>query len=121
MTDRATRLKNIVKILESLPEHRLLWVEKVTDILNCPHSFSSRPEGFMTDDWCLAFGDALMIHHAFSNEPFTKDKFEHALVNTAKMVAIDADLAPDRPANSIGGIAKNVFRTFKGIRKNNHS
>jgi hypothetical protein len=94
MTDNPTRLENIIKIIESLPDHRLLWVEKVTDILNCPHTFVLKDETFMTEDWCLSFGDALMIHHAFSNEPFTKDKFEHALVNTAKMVKIEADFAP---------------------------
>lgn len=94
MKDKAARLKNVIKILESLPEHRLLWVEKVTDILNCPHKFVLKDETFMTEDWCLSFGDALMIHHAFSNEPFTKDKFEHALVNTAKMVEIKAEFAP---------------------------
>ncbi len=94
MKDKDTRLKNVIKVLEGLPEHRLLWVEKVTDILNCPHTFVLNDESFMTEDWCLSFGDALMIHHAFSNEPFTKDKFEHALVNTAKMVEIKANFAP---------------------------
>lgn len=93
MTDKATRLNRIIQILDSLPEHRLHWIEKVTDVLNCPHKFVLMSEDFMNEDWFLALGDALMIHHAFSNEPFTKDKFEHALVNTAKLVEIDADFA----------------------------
>ncbi|MBK7271461.1 MAG: hypothetical protein IPI07_18800 [Flavobacteriales bacterium] len=35
----------------------------------------------LSQDWLVTFGDTLMTHHAFSNEPFTKDKFEHALVS----------------------------------------
>ena len=118
MIDKTTRIENIVKILESLPEHRLLWVEKVTDILNCPHTFASKAETFLKEDWCLAFGDALMIHHAFSNEPFTKDKFEHALVNTAKMLEIDADFAPRGNRGHDVEINKNRFSLKTQADKN---
>ena len=88
-----SRRLRLVKIIEGLPESRLHWIESVVDILNCPQRITFHKQKLMKEDWAISFGDALMIHHAFSNEPFTKDKFEHALVNTAKLVGITADLA----------------------------
>ena len=37
-------------------------------------------DALVSDCVLQEFGDTLRIHHCFSNEPFTKDKFEHALV-----------------------------------------
>lgn len=87
-------MQRIVQALDWMEEPRLLWIEKVTDILNCRHTFIRHDGGVMNEEWVMTFGDGLMIHHAFSNEPFTKDKFEHAMVNTAKMVGMQADFAP---------------------------
>jgi type II restriction enzyme len=39
-------------------------------------------------------GDALRLHHCFSREPFTKDKFEYTLERTLKASGIAAELAP---------------------------
>lgn len=89
-----SRHQRLIKIIEVFPESRLHWIEKVIDILNCPQRITFHKQKLMKEDWAISFGDALMIHHAFSNEPFTKDKFEHAFVNTAKLVGIMADFAP---------------------------
>ncbi|MBA4302510.1 hypothetical protein [Algoriphagus alkaliphilus] len=91
---RKERHDRLIKIIENFPESRLYWLESVIDILNCPHRFVLKDESSMLYEWSLSFGDALMIHHAFSKEPFTKDKFEHALVTTANLVGIEADFAP---------------------------
>ena len=40
------------------------------------------------------FGDILLIHHCFFEYPFSKDKFEHALVKAAKLCGKKAVLAP---------------------------
>jgi type II restriction enzyme len=40
------------------------------------------------------FGDAMRVHHAFSSEPFSKDKFEYVLVKVLKMSGHMASLAP---------------------------
>lgn len=94
MEGRKDRLRKLVETLERLPEARLHWVERVTELLQCKHRFVLHEAGLLNQDWAVAFGDGLMIHHAFSNEPFTKDKFEHALVNTGRMVGVEADFAP---------------------------
>ena len=39
------------------------------------------------------FGDVLRIHHVFSAEPFTKDKFEYALVQVLGWRGMEASLA----------------------------
>jgi hypothetical protein len=89
----STKLNILISNLKKLPENQLHWVENVIDILNCSHSFILHDKNLMNEEWFESFGDALMIHHAFSNEPFTKDKFEHALVNTAKLVGLKAEFA----------------------------
>lgn len=94
MKEKESRRTRLIRIIEEFPENRLHWLESVTDILNCPHRFILKNQNLMNEEWSLSFGDALMIHHAFSNEPFTKDKFEYALVNTANLVDIPSDFAP---------------------------
>lgn len=94
MQEINSRRKKLLKIIEDFPENRLHWLESITDILNCPHKFVLYDQELMNEEWSLSFGDALMIHHAFSNEPFTKDKFEYALVNTANLVGISSSFAP---------------------------
>lgn len=94
MFERESRKKRLIRIIEEFPENRLHWLESVTEILNCPHRFVLHKQKLMNHEWSLSFGDALMVHHAFSNEPFTKDKLEYALVNTANLVGIPADFAP---------------------------
>ncbi|MEO6671111.1 MAG: hypothetical protein ABIN36_16635 [Ferruginibacter sp.] len=89
-----SRHQRLIRIIEEFPESRLHWIESVVDILNCPQRCTFHKQNLMKEDWALSFGDALMIHHAFSNEPFTKDKFEYALVSTAKLVGVEADFAP---------------------------
>lgn len=94
MFEKESRHERLIKIIEQFPENRLHWLESVTDILNWPHKFILQQQDFMSFEWSLSFGDALMIHHAFSKEPFTKDKFEYALISTANLVDIDAEFAP---------------------------
>jgi len=94
MDKKEERIKALIGYIERLPEDRLHWIERVLDILNCPHQFVLKDKKLMNNKWFLSFGDALMIHHAFSNEPFTKDKFEHALVNTGNLVGVKAKFAP---------------------------
>lgn len=41
-------------------------------------------------------GDALRIHHAFSRQALSKDRFEFALERALKLCGVDADLATSR-------------------------
>jgi type II restriction enzyme len=48
----------------------------------------------VNEQFLREFGDTLRIHHSMSSEPFTKDKFEHALVRVMTRIGRKADLAP---------------------------
>ena len=39
-------------------------------------------------------GDSLRIHHCFSKEPLSKDRFEYAFERASNLCGIDATLAP---------------------------
>ena len=60
-----------------------------------PASFQRSAESDLINDCVLQdFGDALRIHHSFSREAFTKDKFEYALERVLTLCDIPAILAP---------------------------
>lgn len=48
----------------------------------------------VTEDFAEAFGDVLRLHHTVSSEPFTKDKFEYAVVSLLNELEHDARKAP---------------------------
>jgi type II restriction enzyme len=51
-------------------------------------------DNIFTDEIIDSMGDFLKIHHCFSKEPFSKDKFEYALERTFNICGIEAQLAP---------------------------
>lgn len=60
-----------------------------------PHDFARLPTSDVVTDCVLeAFGDTLQIHHCFSKEAFSKDKFEYALERALTSCGIAAELAP---------------------------
>jgi hypothetical protein len=61
---RASQLQHIATTITALQRSVFTQQEKNSDIA---------VPGLVDD-----FGDLLCLHHAFSSEPFTKDKFEHA-------------------------------------------
>ena len=46
----------------------------------------------VTEDFSEAFGDVLRLHHTVSSEPFTKDKFEYAMVSLLNEMYSDRGL-----------------------------
>ena len=55
--------------------------------------FASGDSDFADDMFCATFGDVLRNHHLVSNDAFTKDKFEHALVEVLRLGGREAELA----------------------------
>lgn len=88
------RIDRLVGVLQVLRPSQLHWVEKVAQSLSAPPDFALHRRDFLDEASALDFGDVLRIHHAFSAEPFTKDKFEYALVQVLKWRGIEASLAP---------------------------
>ena len=92
---RETRLLDLCTSLKDLTDGQVGWVEKVVDQFHKPVNFIRLQSSDIVNDCILQdLGDALRIHHCFSKEAFTKDKFEYALERVASICGMDAKLAP---------------------------
>ena len=93
--DRETRLRRLYESLEQLTDGQIGWVHTVVEQFHKPASFHRAPHSDLINECVLQdFGDALRIHHCFSKEAFTKDKFEYALERVLNLCEIPATLAP---------------------------
>ncbi len=83
--------------LNELTDSQLRWIENIIKCFKQPANFRRNDDSDIINDCVLSeFGDHLRIHHSFSAEPFTKDKFEYALERTINHCHGDASasLAP---------------------------
>lgn len=87
------RIGSLTKVLLKLRPNQLYWIENVAQTLAKPAEFMLRKHDLLGESSVLDFGDVLRIHHTFSAEPFTKDKFEYALVQVLNLHGISATLA----------------------------
>jgi len=95
MQKQSGRLKRLSLLLSNLTEGQLDWIEQVAEQFGKPHTFERWVGSDLINESVLQdFGDALRIHHCFSAESFSKDKFEYALERVARLSGIDAELAP---------------------------
>lgn len=87
------KLEKIITALPSLTDSQISWIEGVIQIFACPHKFIKHESDLINEPILKDFGDVLRIHHSFSLEPFTKDKFEYALEKVLSCRGIKATLA----------------------------
>lgn len=83
--------------LSGLTPSQLEWLDSVIGQFKLPHSFNRDS----SSDWIVPealerFGDALRIHHAFSRQPLSKDRFEYALERSLSLSGIPARLEESR-------------------------
>ena len=88
------RIDRLTEVLRMLRPGQLHWVEKVAQTMSAPADFDLHRRDLLDETSVLDFGDVLRIHHVFSAEPFTKDKFEYALVEVLNRRGVEASLAP---------------------------
>ena len=108
-SEREDRLRRLCEALRELTSGQMGWGEAVVQQFRRPAEFRRLPVSDIIND-CVPqdFGDALRIHHCFSREPFTKDKFEFALERVVNLCGMSAALAPKgNPGHDI---------TLNGIR-----
>lgn len=88
--ERVTRL---ITYLPQLSEGQLIWVERIVYQFTRPKTFTRLSLGniILNESILEDFGDALRIHHCFTDEPFTKDKFEYVLVNILNYYGLEAE------------------------------
>lgn len=95
MTDDKLRLVELlVKAIPELTSGQLQWLHRVVRVFSAFHDFSLSDSDLFDEATLQNFGDAIRVHHSFSSEPFSKDKFEYVLVSVLKMSGHIATLAP---------------------------
>jgi hypothetical protein len=91
---RRTRIQKITSLIPKLTDSKIDWLEAVLNQFDIPRKYTLHLDTLLTQDMLERFGDALLIHHAFSQEPFTKDRFEYALAKVSVAAGKKARLAP---------------------------
>jgi hypothetical protein len=114
---------SIIARLPRLSAEQLSFVDLILSQLLRPATFGKNKHSDLITDGVLDdFGDILRIHHCFSVEPFTKDRFEFALEKTLRGANIDVARAPrGNPGHDLI-INKTAFslktEASRGIRPN---
>ena len=94
--DTVERIEKLSTVLKDLNSWQLELVEQVVEQFRKPYiSIDGFAESDIVSECFLNyFGDILKIHHTFSKEAFTKDKFEYALERVSNLCGNFAQLAP---------------------------
>ncbi len=89
------RISKLAKSLNYLTDYQLSMIEKLVAQFNVKFSVIERnlKSDIISDCVLNNLGDVLRLHHCFSKEPFTKDKFEFAIVNTLNFCGYSSMLA----------------------------
>ena len=116
------KIKAIVDALPALSAGQLDFFGVILKQLQRHATFTRNPQSDLVNDCVLQrIGDTLRIHHCFSAEPFTKDRFEFALENACNACGIKATRATrGNPGHdlTINDVAVSLkTQANKGIRK----
>lgn len=92
-----TREEKIIELIAEIPglsDYRLGLVQNMVQVFSQPWIIMRPPDSdIISDNALMDFGDILRIHHCFSREPFSKDKFEFALEAVLSASGVSAELA----------------------------
>ena len=93
-----TREEKITQLIAEIPglsDYRLGLVQNMVQVFSQPWTIKRISDSdIISESALLDFGDVLRIHHCFSREPFSKDKFEFALEAVLRASGVAAELAP---------------------------
>lgn len=76
------------------PEKQAVIDHLVTQLLKTVTVELPQPTAPFSEAFAVKFGDILRAHHSLSSQPFTKDKFEYAMVDAFKKCGVHAEHAP---------------------------
>lgn len=92
---RSERIHHLIAAIPELSDYRLELIDRIVRVFTLPRDYWKSAKLKLISHRVLEdFGDVLRLHHCFSREPFSKDKFEYALENVLKANGTDAALAP---------------------------
>lgn len=89
-------LKALNVSLPALSSAQLEGLGRIALALETPVECGINDESdFASGEFSRLFGDVLVVHHVLSSDSFTKDKFEHAMVDVLNKTGLwTADIAP---------------------------
>ncbi|MHB8544686.1 MAG: restriction endonuclease [Leptospirales bacterium] len=108
------KVEYLAKQLKNLTPSQLEWVQAVIKQFKLPHTFLRENNSDLIDDTVLEMlGDALRIHHAFSRQALSKDRFEFALETALTRSGIEAKLIESRTNRGLDITIKNFRVSLK--------
>jgi type II restriction enzyme len=97
MTAHLNLVRALAQALVELTPSQLDWVGGVIRQFHLPHEFHRKDDSdLVTHSVLEMLGDALRIHHAFSRQALSKDRFEFALERSLNRAGIQAELVGSR-------------------------
>jgi hypothetical protein len=76
MTDEKPRLvKYLISSIPELTLGQMHWIERVVSVFREEHQFTIHRSDLFDEELLRNFGEAMRVHHSFSAEPFSKDKW----------------------------------------------
>jgi type II restriction enzyme len=92
--DKLRLVRQLVRAIPELTAGQLHWLQRVVAVFGAEHNFALNKSDLIDEVTLQNLGDAMRVHHSFSAEPFSKDKFEYVLVQVLNMSGHSASLAP---------------------------
>ena len=90
-------ISSLLPALAALTRSQIDWVSAVVRQFQLPYEFHrNESSDFITPGVLNMLGDALRIHHAFSRQALSKDRFEFALERSLNRAGIQAELVGNR-------------------------
>src|SRR5439155_26345652 len=92
--DKIERVEQLCAVLKELTDNQIDLIERVANQFTRPYILIERIESSDIVNDCLlyTFGDVLRIHHCFSKEPLSKDRFEYAIERSSNLCGSTAQL-----------------------------
>lgn len=87
------RIKSLNQQLHQLSPSQLSWIEAIVSQFSVKRAYFRNDLDLIDECVLESFGDALLIHHCMSKEPFSKDKFEYVLERTFNSCGQSAEIA----------------------------
>ncbi len=96
MTERA-KLSLLSRELTKLKDSQIDWLIGIVAQFKLPQIFwHNSKSNLINQAWLEHFGNILMVHHAMSDAPFSKEKFEFAFIFASRKAGITADKPTSR-------------------------
>ncbi|MEM8638344.1 MAG: restriction endonuclease [Cyanobacteria bacterium P01_G01_bin.54] len=92
--NRRKIIESLIRLIPELTSGQLHWIQRIVSVYSADHKFILNKSEFLDEATLQNFGDAIRVHHSFSSEPFSKDKFEYVFVNVLNLSGHQAALAP---------------------------